>query len=124
MEQMKTERLKKYPALVKQAEYFNNRIDQMQTAPFIVDSELNAIDGQITKTLAELNTIQTAIFGVTDPLERLVLQLRYMGDGLASLMKWKEIATRLFGDSSEKNLSRAKRLHDRALKHLHFPIET
>lgn len=65
----------------------------------------------------EMDAIEAAVFGLDDPLESEVLQLRYIdGDGAGRQMQWREVALNIYGDDDEKDLMAVYRLHGRALQ--------
>lgn len=66
---------------------------------------------------AEMTAIEAAVFALSDPLEREVIQLRYLdGEGTCRLMRWSNVAINIYGDDDEKDLKAVYRLHGRALQ--------
>ena len=73
------------------------------------------ITNEVEKNIAEMHAIESAISAIDDPLERTVLRVRYIdGDGYRH-KGWREIATKIYGDDSEKNLKAIHRVHASAL---------
>lgn len=66
----------------------------------------------------EMREIEAAINALADPMERLVLQLRYTEGDNCRPMPWREIASRIFGSYSDSCLLATYRLHGRALEEL------
>lgn len=65
----------------------------------------------------EMTAIESAVFALSDPLEREVIQLRYLdGEGTCRLMRWSNVAINIYGDDDEKDLKAVYRLHGRALQ--------
>ena len=70
----------------------------------------------------EIACINAAVHALSDPMEREVLRLRYLdGDGDSyRLMRWREVAIRIYGDDDAKDIISAQRLHDKALLEIDF----
>ncbi len=76
----------------------------------------------ITANDKEIACINAAVHALSDPMEREVLRLRYLdGDGDSyRLMRWREVAIRIYGDDDAKDIISAQRLHDKALLEIDF----
>lgn len=71
---------------------------------------------RIRATEKKIQAVDAVVESIDDPLEQEVLNLRYLfDDGSVRLMKWKEVARRIYGDDEEKYLKAAQRLHDEAI---------
>lgn len=70
---------------------------------------------QIEAALAEMETIEQAIYAVADPMEREVLRLRYMEGNYIRHMPWHDVALKLFGDDDKRHMVATYRLHTQAL---------
>lgn len=71
----------------------------------------------LQKARDEMSAIENAVFGLSDPLESEVLQLRYIdGDGAGRHMRWRDVALKIYGDDDERDLSAVYRLHGDALQ--------
>lgn len=73
---------------------------------------------QIRAAQAEMDAIEAEISALRDPLERTVLRLRYIDGEYCRHMKWKDVATNVYGDDEEKHLTAVHRIHGRALENL------
>lgn len=73
---------------------------------------------QIEAALAEMETIEQAIYAVADPMEREVLRLRYMEGNYIRHMPWRDVALKLFGDDDKRHMVATYRLHTRALTNI------
>lgn len=73
---------------------------------------------QIEAALAEMKTIEQAIYAVADPMEREVLRLRYMEGNYIRHMPWRDVALKLFGDDDKRHMVATYRLHTRALTNI------
>ena len=73
---------------------------------------------QIEAALAEMETIEQAIYAVADPMEREVLRLRYMEGNYIRHMPWRDVALKLFGDDDKRHMVATYRLHTRALNNI------
>ena len=69
----------------------------------------------------EMRVIEDAINALDDPMERLVLQLRYTEGDNCRPMPWREIASRIFGGYSNSCLLATYRLHGRAIENIEIP---
>ena len=69
----------------------------------------------------EMREIEDAINALVDPMERLVLQLRYTEGDNCRPMPWREIASRIFGGYSNSCLLATYRLHGRAIENIEIP---
>lgn len=65
-----------------------------------------------------MHRIESAINALESPLEREVLRLRYLDGSYNRLSKWSEVAFSLYGNSEEKDVKAALRLHNAAVRHL------
>lgn len=73
----------------------------------------------------KMEAIEDAIEDLFDPLERSVLRLRYLDSDTVRLVKWRDVADRLFNDDDEKHLQAVHRLHKEALNKIYLEdIET
>lgn len=83
---------------------------------------------QITPRIQEnkrfLDVIEKAVQKIADPLEREVLQMRYMYGNACRLTGWKEVAFQLYKDDSAANVTAAHRLHRKALHTLAAILES
>ena len=66
----------------------------------------------------ELRYIEGAINAVADPMERMVLRIRYTDSDTAKPMPWREVAIAIYKDDSDSKMLAIYRLHGRALKSL------
>ena len=73
---------------------------------------------RIAEIQEEMEAIETAINSLADPQEREVMAYRYMDGSYYRLMKWREIALKVFGDDDDNFLRAVFRIHERALKNL------
>ena len=73
---------------------------------------------QIQAAQDEMEAIEAEISALRDPLERTVLRLRYIDGEYCRYMKWKDVATNVYGDNEEKYLTAVHRIHERALQNL------
>ena len=76
---------------------------------------------EIEQRRREMKEIEEAINRLDDPMERLVLQLRYTESETCRPIAWREISRRIFGGDSHSCLLATYRLHGRALDNIHFP---
>ena len=67
---------------------------------------------------AELRDIENLINAVPDPMERMVLRIRYTGSETAKPMPWRDVAMAIYKDDSDSKMLAIYRLHGRALKNL------
>lgn len=135
-------RLEAYRGLYMTVEDYNDRIAQMKSEEQF--PEIRAGDGSqhqpgtgdrleravirrmeyeekmapsINAVRAEMKAIEDAVNAMDNPYERLVIQLRFLeGDGSFRLMKWRDVALRLYRDDDFKDLRAAQRLCDKALE--------
>ena len=68
----------------------------------------------------EMQRIEDAVLSLCDPLERLVLRLRYLECDTMRLTKWNEVSLMIFHDDDEKDIRAVHRLHASALSHIVF----
>ena len=66
----------------------------------------------------EMETIESAIAALPDPMEREVLRLRYIDGKNCKLMPWRDIAIVLYGENDEAQIRAVFRLHGKALQHI------
>ena len=66
----------------------------------------------------ELRYIENLINAVSDPMERMVLRIRYTDSETAKPMPWREVATAIYKDDSDAKMLAIYRLHGRALKNI------
>lgn len=66
----------------------------------------------------ELRYIENAINCVPDPMERMVLRIRYTDSETAKPMPWRDVAIAIYKDDSDSKMLAIYRLHGRALKSL------
>lgn len=64
----------------------------------------------------KMQAIEAAVDALRDPLERAVLKLRYLDSENVELVKWADVAVRMFGDDEERHVKAAQRLHTGALE--------
>lgn len=137
------ERLKRYPALQKQTENMEARLEVLrseETIPPIKpgdgskrtagsgDRQERAIIRRmeyeertaptIAANKAETKAIDKAVAALSDPLEREVLTIRYIeADGYKPLL-WREVAIAMYGKDEEADLLRVQRIHKKAVQSL------
>lgn len=70
---------------------------------------------EIEQRRREMRDIEDAINALPDPMERLVLQLRYTESESCRPIAWREISRGIFGGDSHSCLLATYRLHGRAL---------
>ena len=66
----------------------------------------------------ELRYIESSIKAVADPMERMVLRIRYTESENAKPMPWRDVAMAIYKDNSDSKMLATYRLLDRALKSL------
>ena len=66
----------------------------------------------------ELRYIEDSINAVADPMERMVLRIRYTESENAKPMPWRAVAMAIYKDDSDSKMLAIYRLHGRALKNL------
>ena len=112
------ETLSRYPGL--NAEWWRllAKLEAVEKSTAPATADLDAIERQINATLDEMHEIEDMISNLDDPLERVLLQLRYMDGEHGKPMKWKNVAKRIRGDDSAKDILFVHRLHRQALDHL------
>ena len=71
---------------------------------------------EIEQRRREMKGIEEAINSLPDPMERLVLQLRYTESESCRPIAWREISRRIFGGDSHSCLLATYRLHSKALE--------
>ena len=70
---------------------------------------------EIDAKRAELRYIEDSINAVADPMERMVLRIRYTGSENAKPMPWRAVAMAIYKDDSDAKMLAIYRLHGRAL---------
>ena len=73
---------------------------------------------EIDAKRAELRYIERSINAVTDPMERMVLRIRYTESENAKPMPWRAVAMAIYKDDSDSKMLAIYRLHGRALNSL------
>lgn len=66
----------------------------------------------------ELSYIEDSINAVADPMERMVLRIRYTESETAKPMPWRDVAIAIYRDDSDAKMLATYRLLDKALKSL------
>ena len=66
----------------------------------------------------ELRYIEDSINAVADPMERMVLRIRYTESGTAKPMLWRDVAIAIYKDDSDSKMLAIYRLLDKAVKSL------
>lgn len=66
----------------------------------------------------ELRDIECLINDVPDPMERMVLRIRYTDSETAKPTPWRAVAMAIYKDDSDSKMLAIYRLHGRALKNL------
>ena len=72
----------------------------------------------------ELRDIEGLINAIPDPMERMVLRIRYTESETAKPMPWRAVAMAIYKDDSDSKMLAIYRLHSRALNSLHSTIPT
>ena len=84
-----------------------------------LEEELNE---KIDANKAEMDAIRKAIWSLEKPKEQTVLWSKYIDwvdeDGTIRNLHWNEVAFKLYRNDDEKDISRAKRLHNKALQNI------
>ena len=77
------------------------------------------IADRIEENQREMDLIEQAIDCLSDPMERTVLELRYLDceDGYRH-RKWQDIALVIYGDDDENQIRAVHRIHSRALQNI------
>ena len=73
---------------------------------------------EIDAKRAELRDIECSINAIADPMERMVLRIRYTESENAKPMPWRAVALAIYKDDSDSKMLAIYRLHGRALKSL------
>ena len=66
----------------------------------------------------ELREIECFINSIPDPMERMVLRIRYTDSETAKPMPWRAVAMAIYKDDSDSKMLATYRLHSRALNSL------
>ena len=66
----------------------------------------------------ELREIECLINSIPDPMERMVLRIRYTDSETAKPMPWRAVAMAIYRDDSDAKMLATYRLHSRALNSL------
>lgn len=69
----------------------------------------------LEESIAELESIRTAIDSLRDPMFRTVLRLRYIDAVDGKRREWSDIALRIYGKDEERHIRAARRIHDKAV---------
>lgn len=77
--------------------------------------EAARIQQRIREIEGEVVTIEEAINRIPDPIQRVVLRRKYIGNW-NELPTWSEVVVMLRGDNDEKDMQNIYRLHGRALQ--------
>ena len=67
----------------------------------------------------ELRNIECLINDIPDPMERMVLRIRYTDSETAKPTPWRAVALAIYKDDSDSKMLAIYRLHGRALKNIH-----
>lgn len=70
---------------------------------------------EVNAILDKLDATRAAIGSLPDPMDRMILRLRYIDMEDCKQLGWKEIAIRIYGDDEERHVRAAQRLHDKAV---------
>ena len=73
---------------------------------------------EIEAKRAELQYIENSINAVADPMERMVLRIRYTESQNAKPTPWRDVAIAIYKDNSDSKMLATYRLLDKALKSL------
>ena len=73
---------------------------------------------EIAAKQAELRYIEDAIKAVEDPMERMVLRIRYTESENTKPMPWRAVAMAIYKDDSDSKMLAIYRLHGKALNSL------
>ena len=71
----------------------------------------------------ELREIECLINSISDPMERMVLRIRYTDSETAKPMPWRAVAMAIYRDDSDAKMLATYRLHSRALNSLQSVIQ-
>lgn len=64
----------------------------------------------------EMEDVRAAVETLDDPMEREVLRLRYIDTNGCRLMRWRDVAIKLYGDDDKRFVDAVFRLHHIAMK--------
>ena len=71
----------------------------------------------------ELREVECLINSIPDPMERMVLRIRYTDSETAKPMPWRAVAMAIYRDDSDAKMLATYRLHSRALSSLQSVIQ-
>ena len=77
--------------------------------------EEDRLQQRISEIESEVVAIEEAINRIPDPMQRVVLRRKYIGNW-SELPTWAEVARMLRGDDDEKDKQKIHRIHGRALQ--------
>lgn len=77
--------------------------------------EEDRLKQRISEIESEVVAIEEAINRIPDPMQRVVLRRKYIGNWI-ELPTWAEVARMLRGDDDEKDKQKINRIHGRALQ--------
>ncbi len=91
---------------------------RMENAIMRYTARKESIQGEMNRLQAEMESIETAIFSLSDVLERRVLRLRYVvgADEGRKHMKWADVASRIYGNADDTQMQAIFRVHGHALQ--------
>ena len=72
----------------------------------------------IESNLKEMEEIRKAVSSLKNPMERVVIRLRYIDGTCNRMMPWGVVAMRIYGSDDERHLHAVYRLRDAALQNL------
>lgn len=76
------------------------------------------VEKRLAEIIDEMEKITDAVMRLSDPLERLVLQMRYFDGKQGKGVRWKDVAKGIRGRGDAKDEKFVYRLHNSALLHL------
>ena len=92
------------------------RSDRMASAQIRYDEYKEKVSPKIRVAKAKMQAIEDAVDAIDDPLEQVVLTLRYLdGEDGYKLMRWRLVAQAMYHSDDEADLTRVSRLHGAAL---------
>lgn len=75
-------------------------------------------DPIIADNLKEMEEIRQAVSSLKNPMERVVIRLRYIDGTCNRMMPWSDVAIQIYGADDERHLHAVYRLRDAALQNL------